>query len=63
MASFVQVSAVGFQNIAFARFDFDSKAMRKVSESDSIVVTLENANSAHAVDFILQFRMLVKLHG
>ena len=43
-------------------FDFDSKAMRKVNGDQDIAVVIENASAGFAANFILRFRMLVKLH-
>ncbi len=43
-------------------FQFDSKAMRKVEEGSSIGVIMVNAHVAHGLQFILKFRMLIKLH-
>ena len=51
-------TAVAFTNL-WSRYDFDSKAQRKFTGDDAIVVTLENGNATDAVDFILQFRMLI----
>jgi len=45
-----------------SRFDFDSKAMRKVHDGSTAVVVLENDTSV-GVDFVMLFRMLIKLHG
>ena len=53
-------SGVGFDMQRFTRYSFDSKAQRKVSADDSIVVTVENA-SAVGLIYVLKFRMLVKL--
>ena len=55
-------SGVGFQSPSWTTYPFDSKAQRKVTADDAIVVTLENAAASHGVRFILKFRMLVKLH-
>lgn len=46
----------------WSRYDFDSKAQRKATDGDSLVVTLENANSAHGLFYILKFRQLIMLH-
>ncbi len=55
-------SAVGFQDRTFSRFDIDSKAMRKVHDGSTAVVVFEN-DVAQGIQFALQFRMLIKLHG
>ena len=43
-------------------FPFDSKAMRKIEDGDSIVIVLENGDSAGTMHYILKFRILFKLH-
>ena len=53
-------SAVG--QLTWQRWDFDSKAQRKITPDDAIVVTLENASALAGVNYILKFRMLLKLH-
>ncbi len=50
--------ATGFRPY-FERYSFDSKAMRKVSQGDTIAITLENA-SVYGLRYILKFRMLIK---
>ncbi len=52
-------SGVGFNNIS-KTFAFDSKAMRKVSPDDRIVVMVENGSAADGLVFLLSFRMLLK---
>ena len=44
------------------RYSFDSKAMRKVEEGDAIVVMVENAAVTFSFEFLLKFRLLLKLH-
>ena len=53
--------ATGFANTANV-FAFDSRAQRKVQDGDAVCFLLENASAAHGVDFILKFRMLLKVH-
>ena len=53
-------SDIGFANIS-QTFAFDSKAMRKISPDENLVVTVENASGVHGLEFILQFRTLIKL--
>ena len=43
-------------------FEFDSKAQRKVSESEDLAVVIANASAADGAVVVLKFRMLVKLH-
>ena len=62
LCDFEVASQVGFQNENFSRFDFDSKAMRKVHDGSTAVVVLEN-DTAVGLEFSIMFRMLVKLHG
>ena len=45
----------------WAVYHFDSRAQRKVQDGENIVVVLANANTAHSVTFIQNFRMLIKL--
>ncbi len=58
---FAQQDATGV-NIwnGWHRYDFDSKAQRKFTGDDAIVVTLENSSASHGLAFLLAFRMLVK---
>ena len=42
--------------------DIDSKAQRKVSQGEAIVVVIEIGHSAHGAQMVLKFRMLFKLH-
>ena len=58
---FVQQDATGVQIWnGWTRYDFDSKAQRKFTNTDAIVVTMENSHASDAVEFQLQFRMLLK---
>ena len=43
-------------------YDIDSKSMRKVVNGDVIVTILENKSAAHAAAYVLNTRILVKLH-
>ncbi len=47
----------------YVRYDFDSKAQRKVQDGDTVVVMLENASSTAGLSYFIKFRMLVKLHA
>ncbi len=42
---------------------FDSKAQRKVNDGTSVAVVIENQSSAFGCQYLIQFRMLLKLHG
>jgi len=44
------------------RYQFDSKAMRKIVDGDAVVVMIQNSSAANAMDYVVQFRMLYKLH-
>ncbi len=54
-------SAVGVEYNTFSRVEFESKSMRKVDDGDSVVVVLENS-ATFGMQYLLEFRMLVKLH-
>ena len=60
IAGFQFITAAGFQDVTKV-FQFDSRAQRKVSPDDAIVVTLENAAAVGGADLFVKFRMLVKL--
>ncbi len=45
-----------------AGFAFDSKAMRKLEDLESVVVLLENGSATAGMFFGIDFRMLFKLH-
>ena len=53
-------TAVGFQSDVFSHWHFDSKAQRKVSASDVVSVTVENASATDGALYIINFRMLIK---
>ena len=59
--TFNQLDATGVQlaNL-WHRYEFDSKAQRKVTAENSIAVVMENSHASHAAEFLLSFRMLVK---
>jgi len=61
-ASIAVSSAIGLDMNGLREIKIDSKAMRKVTADEDIVVTLENASATAAVSYILKFRMLLKLH-
>ncbi len=43
-------------------FEFDSRAMRKVEDGMDVVSLFENANATHGIQYIVKYRMLIKLH-
>ena len=57
----VQASAIGFSPDV-KPFEIDSKAMRKVDEGQDIAVLIQNNSALHGMAYLLEFRMLVKLH-
>ena len=63
VASTRVASSIGFTSDPFRYYPIDSKAMRKVDDGDNVVVMLENSSAADGVNYILNFRMLVKLHA
>ncbi len=46
--------------VPWYRYEFDSKAMRKVAPGDSIVVMIENGHATAGAAYLMQFRMLLK---
>ena len=44
------------------RYQFDSKAMRKIQDGDAIVVMVQNSSSADGLRYSIEFRILFKLH-
>jgi len=52
--------ATGFANIA-TEVRFDSKAMRKISPDQTLVLVVENGNTAHGCFFRLDARILSKV--
>jgi len=40
------------------QYPFDSKAMRKAQNGDSVAIVLENGHATHGLQFLLKFRML-----
>ncbi len=60
-AAIVDSAAVAIQPMY--RFEFDSKAMRKITTGQGVVVMFENAALAGiGAQLIIKFRMLFKLH-
>ncbi len=62
LASLRLATAVGFVANPFMEYKFDSKAMRKVAAGDTLIVVLENASSTDAMNYVVKFRTLTKLH-
>ncbi len=60
LAATLIATAVGFAGVAMERYDFDSKAMRKINEGDAVAVTLENASAADGLNYVIKWRMLIK---
>ncbi len=57
MSDFIFASGVGFDSMGGRVFEFDSKAMRKVSEEERLVMMIENG-SADAGQFNIALRVL-----
>ena len=63
LADFTFVTAAGVDGSqGMARYDFDSKAMRKVNLGSDIAVTVQNAAVAGGVNFVMKYRLLIKQH-
>ncbi len=60
-ASFRFVTAAGFSE-ELKIFEFDSRAQRKFVDGEAIVVVVENASATFAMNYVLKFRILFKLH-
>ncbi len=45
----------------FDRYDFNSKAMRKVQDGEDIAVMVTNASSTLGLQFVIKFRLLIKV--
>ncbi len=60
---FTFITAAGFQGgSTFTRYTFDSKAMRKIVDGNAIVIVIANSAAAGGIDFVMNFRVLFKLH-
>jgi len=63
MNSFVLASAVGFDDAAGKVYEIDSKAMRKVSDSDNVVVVAEvDPVTGGGINISIAGRLLIKNH-
>ena len=63
MTNFNDVGGAGGTiNAQGAQMNFDSRAQRKVNFGDVVVAVLENGAITDGIDFLSNFRMLVKLH-
>ncbi len=51
---------IGFDSLAGKDFIIDSKAMRKLGNGDSLIMMVENASGANAIDVAFSARLLVK---
>ena len=60
----MQVSAAAPASLAggsfWSRYEFDSKAQRKVEDGQAIAVVMENNSAAHGARFLINFRMLYR---
>jgi len=50
------------QGVTWQRYDFDTRAMRKLEEGEAIVTMVENAHATMGMEFIVKKRTLFKLH-
>ena len=62
MNDLVQVTGAGFAARTFRQVPLESKAMRKVTQGQAVVVTLENSSAVAGMEYLMLFRMLIKLH-
>ena len=60
-AGIVVASSIGLDLQSWSHFHFDYRGQRKVTPDDSIVVMVENGSATAGAEFLMQFRMLVKL--
>jgi len=58
--SFTFVTGAGFDSVSYSRFDFDSKAMRKLPLGKSLVIVIENAASGSGLVYRLMYSVLFK---
>ncbi len=58
---FFQKSAANVVSYPHGRYEFDSKAMRRVEEGYSVAFVAENANISHAVEFATVISVLTSL--
>ena len=56
----VAPTAVGITNVA-VQYEFDSKAMRKITEDETLCLVIENAHANHAAFYRLDLRILHKV--
>ena len=56
----VFVSGVGLETPYAVQFEIDSKAMRKVSADETLIVVAENASGAHGLSIAAPIRTLLK---
>ena len=45
----------------YYEYKFDSRAMRKVQDGEDIIVMVANASSVDAMQFVIKFRLLIKV--
>ena len=46
----------------WSRYSFDSRAKRIVQDQEAIIVVVENSSATHGLNYLINFRMLLKLH-
>jgi len=52
-------TAIGFQSVMRV-FEFDSKAMRKMEDGQTLIFVVENGHATHGLQYYLQFATLFK---
>ncbi len=55
------ISDVGYDSLAGIKYDFNSKARRRMEDGYSIVLVVENAHATFAFDFAIVFRLLSQI--
>jgi len=59
-APMVFASTIGLSNLS-QRYILESKAMRKVSEDQTLILVVENASATHGLNYRLDIRILSKV--
>jgi len=57
---FVFVTGAGFENVSMLKFEFDSKAMRKMPSGSTLCVVVENG-AVRGLSYWLQYAVLFKV--
>jgi len=62
IVAFLFGDATGFNGDSGHQYQIDSKGMRKVGLDDQLLLVVQNSSAAHGNNFIVNGRMLLKLH-